>query len=210
VPSLHPDNESLAPAGQGAALREVTSSLGQAGVAHVVFGSIALRALGRPRHPAGEPEDIDLLIRPTDAGAALDALTGADFDIEESDPSRHNRLSRGNIEVDLVFRTAGDLHLDEEMAARAVPADADGVSVPLIPPEDYAVMKAMLYEEHRPYEWFDALALVTRPDLDWAYLVRRAQQHGAQRVLSLLLYARSSGVTVPQTAIDDLTNAVDG
>jgi hypothetical protein len=178
-------------------------------VAHVVFGSIALRALGRPRRPAGEPEDIDLLIRPTDAGAALDALTGTGFEVEESDPSRHNRLNRGDAAVDLVFRTAGDLHLDEEMEARAVRADVDRVSVRLIPPEDYAVMKATLYEEHRPYEWFDALALVSRPDLDWAYLVRRAQQHGAQRVLSLLLYARSSGVTVPNAAIEELTNAVE-
>lgn len=70
-------------------------------------------------------------------------------------------------------------------------------------------MKALLYQEHRPMEWFDALALVGRPGFDWRYLVRRAFRHGAQRVLSLLIYARSSGVNVPDEPIRELARAVD-
>jgi hypothetical protein len=195
------------PAGYLEALRDATAALDRAGVAHLVFGSIALRALGRRRaHP---DEDIDLLIRPPDAPTALRALTESGFQEEEVDPSRLNRASRRGVAVDMVFRTAGDLHLDEEMVDRAVSMDVEGVPVRLIPPEDLAVMKAVLYEEHRPYDWFDALALVGRPDMDWPYLVRRALRHGAQRVLSLLVYARSSGLAVPQAAIEELTAAVE-
>jgi predicted nucleotidyltransferase len=196
------------PAGYLEALRDATAALDRAGVAHVVFGSIALRALGRPR--PGADEDIDLLIRPPDAPTALRALTEAGFAGEEVDPSRLNRATRRAVAVDLVFRTAGDLHLDEEMADRAVSMDVEGVPVRLIPPEDLAVMKAVLYEEHRPYDWFDALALIGRPDVDWPYLVRRALRHGAQRVLSLLVYARSSGLAVPDAAIGELSEAVEG
>ena len=111
--------------------------------------------------------------------------------------------------VDLIFRTAGEMHLDDEMLSRALPHDADGTTIRLIPAEDLAVMKAVLYEEHRPFEWFDALALVSRPDLDWEYLVRRALRHGAQRVLSLVLYARSSGVAVPDRVVENLVSAVE-
>jgi predicted nucleotidyltransferase len=190
-------------------LRDVTGTLGARGIPHVVFGSLALRALGRARPGTGGEEDVDLLIRPPDAAAALRALSEAGFDVEETDPTRLHRATRGEITVDLVFRTAGDLHLDDEMQDRATPTPIDGVVAPLIPPEDYAVMKAVLYEEHRPAEWFDALALVSRPDIDWPYLVRRALRHGAHRVLSLLLYARSSGVAVPGRAVDELTRAVE-
>jgi predicted nucleotidyltransferase len=190
-------------------LRDATRALAQESIPHVVFGSIALRALGRTRAGAEDREDVDLFIRPPDAPAARRALAGSGFDVEETDASRLNRATRDDVTVDLVFRTAGDLHLDQEMQDRAVFAPVDGVMASLIPPEDYAVMKAVLYEEHRPYEWFDALSLITRPDLDWPYLVRRAVRHGAQRVLSLLLYARSSGVAVPEDAVAELTRAVE-
>jgi hypothetical protein len=67
----------------------------------------------------------------------------------------------------------------------------------------------VLHQEHRAFDWFDALALISRPQLDWEYLVRRALRHGAQRVLSLLIYARSSGLAVPNPAIAELTRSVD-
>jgi hypothetical protein len=173
-----------------------------------VFGSIATKALARPR-PDFPHEDIDLMIRPPDAGPASGVLADAGFIVEETDPSWLTQAKRAGITVDLIFRTAGDIHLDPEMLRRAVRSSVSGVEVPLIPPEDYAVMKAVLYQEHRPFEWFDALALIARPGLDWDYLIDRALRHGAQRVLSLLIYARSSGLAVPDEAVARLTEAVD-
>jgi hypothetical protein len=195
-------------AGFARVLLEATATLDRSGIPHVVFGSIALKALGRPR-PGVPDEDIDLMIRPPDANPALRALEDEGFVVEETDPSWVNKAKRGGVTVDLIFRTAGEMQLDDQMLARAVPHQVDGIAVRLIPAEDLTVMKSVLYEEHRPFEWFDALALVTRPDLDWDYLVRRAVRHGAQRVLSLVLYARSSGVTVPDQAVDGLVRAVD-
>jgi hypothetical protein len=194
--------------GYAQVLRESTATLNGADIPHVVFGSIATKTLGRPR-PGLPDEDIDVMIRPPDAAPAGRALRQAGFVVEETDPSWINKAKRAGVTVDLIFRTAGEMHLDGEMLERAVPSEPWDVSVRLIPPEDFAVMKAVLYQEHRPFEWFDALALVSRPDLDWEYLIRRALRHGAQRVLSLLIYARSSGVSVPPRVIDELTRAVD-
>ena len=194
--------------GYARVLGEATTTLDRSGIPHVVFGSIALKALGRPR-PGVPDEDIDLMIRPPDANPALQALEDEGFVVEETDPSWLNKATRSGVTVDLIVRTAGEMHLDDQMLSRAVPHDVDGTTVRLIPAEDLAVMKAVLYEEHRPFEWFDALALVSRPDLDWDYLVRRAVRHGAQRVLSLVLYARSSGVAVPSEVVDGLVTAVD-
>lgn len=193
----------------GLVLGEATSSLAEAGIPNVLFGSLATVVLARPRRL--EPhEDVDLLIRPPDAEAALAALRQAGFVAGEEDPSWIHKAKRLGVTVDLIHRAGREIHLDEEMLERAVPARVLDVSVRLMPPEDLAVIKAVLHQEARQGDWFDALALVRRPDLDWDYLVRRARGHGAQRVLSLLLYARSDGVPVPTRALEAMVETVPG
>jgi hypothetical protein len=44
--------------------------------------------------------------------------------------------------------------------------------------------------------------------MDWDYLLHRAKQHGARRVLSVLLYAQSNDLTVPNATIRDLFDAI--
>jgi hypothetical protein len=89
------------------------------------------------------------------------------------------------------------------MEARARTVDFCGVPVPLLPPEDLLVIKAVVHAEHSPRHWHDALALVARADLDWPYLLERAR-HGPRRLLSLLLYAQSIDLAVPQAVLDTL------
>ncbi len=191
----------------GTVLREVTSALDGAGVAHVVFGSLASVAMGRPRRLRPD-EDIDLLIRPPDAARAGDVLSSAGYVVEETDASWIRKAKRLGVTVDLIHRAGREVHLDREMLERAPTVRALGVPVRLIPPEDLAVIKAVLYDETRPGDWFDALALVARPGTDWQYLVRRARGHGVQRVLSLLLYARADGTDVPERVLAELVDAV--
>jgi predicted nucleotidyltransferase len=192
--------------GYAAVLREATAALEAAGVPHVVFGSIATRAAARPA-PFPSDEDIDLFVRPSDLSAALRALEQAGFVTTEHDPAWIHKAMRGGVTVDLIFRAGRHNYLDDEMLARAVSADAFGVPVKLMPPEDLAIIKAVLHEEDRTGDWFDALSILERDDLDWDYLVRRARGHAAQRVLSLLLYAASNGVHVPEDAILELKRA---
>jgi hypothetical protein len=59
-----------------------------------------------------------------------------------------------------------------------------------------------------PRHWHDALAIISRCDLDWEYVVRRARRPGARRVLSLMLYAQSNDLVVPAGPIRALFETI--
>jgi predicted nucleotidyltransferase len=188
-------------------LREATSILDREGLAHVVFGSLATVTMARHRE-LGPEEDIDLLVRPPDAARAAEGMAAAGYVVEDTDPSWIRKAKRLGVTVDLIHRAGREVHLDAEMLERAVQMSVLGVPVRLMPAEDLAVIKAVLHDETRPGDWFDALALVGRPTLDWEYLLRRARGHGAQRILSLLLYARADGTGVPDRVLAELLDTV--
>lgn len=188
-------------------LRESTSILERASIPYVVFGSLATVALARPR-ALGAEEDIDLLVRPPDAARAADALASSGFVVDETDPSWIRKAKRLGVTIDLIHRAGREVHLDPEMLERAPAIPLLGVPVRVMPPEDLAMIKAVLHDETRTGDWFDALALVARPAIDWDYLFRRARGHGVQRALSLLLYARAEGTEVPARVLADLLDAV--
>ena len=56
--------------------------------------------------------------------------------------------------------------------------------------------------------FFAVLAALGRTDLDWEYLIRRARQFGARRVLSLLVYGQSNDIAVPTHVIRELFSAI--
>jgi predicted nucleotidyltransferase len=180
-------------------LHDAAEALERAGVPHVVFGSVATTRYGRP----GSSGDIDLLVRPQDADGSLDALAGADFHTERTDPRWIYKATKRDVLVDVIFRVKGDIHLDEEMIARSVVEELAGAEMRLIAPEDSLVIEAVSHEAQAPEHWHNALAIISETELDWNYVVRRAR-HSARRVLSLLIYAESNDLVVPQHAIETL------
>jgi predicted nucleotidyltransferase len=195
--------------GYASVLRAATEAVDGAGVPHLVFGSIATRALGRPR-PISTDEDIDLFVRPPDAPAALRALEEAGFVTVEEDPTWIHKAKRAGVTVDLIFKAAGRVYMDDEMFDRGIPTTVFGVNVRLLPAEDLAVMKALLHDEDRAFDWFDAVSILERGSIDWDYVTRRAEAYGAQRVLSLMIFAETLGVAVPDEAIARLREAIQG
>jgi BON domain len=79
----------------------------------------------------------------------------------------------------------------------------------VLAPEDLLVIKAIVHREHRQRHWFDALALVEAGDLDWPYLLRRAAPN-PRRVASLLLYAQTDGLEVPDPVVEALLDQARG
>jgi hypothetical protein len=75
-----------------------------------------------------------------------------------------------------------------------------GLPVRIASPEDLIVIKAIVHKEETSRHWFDALAILSRSDIDWDYLLHRARR-GARRVLSLLIYAQSRDILVPTWAV---------
>jgi predicted nucleotidyltransferase len=172
-------------------------------IPHLLVGGLASAALGRPRWT----HDVDLLVKPPDARRALDALSAAGFETEETNPHWiFKALCRGVV-IDLLFRVTDGIYLDDEMVARGIRTEIRGQSVTVAAPEDQIVIKAIAHDEASARHWHDALSLITTSELDWSYLVRRAQ-HGARRLLSLLIYAQSSDLVVPDSVIRELFEIV--
>ena len=169
------------------------------GLPHAFMGGIASTALGRPRWT----HDVDLLVRPGDARAMLRAFAVAGFDTEETDQTWLYKATRDGVLVDVVFESTGGIVLDDEMLSRVRPASFDGLRLSVLAPEDLLVIKAIVHREHRQRHWFDALALVESVELDWPYLLRRAEPN-PRRVASLLLYAQTEGLEVPDWVVEEL------
>jgi predicted nucleotidyltransferase len=180
-------------------LSEAIAALEDKGIAHLVMGGISSAELGRPRGT----NDIDLFVRPESARLTLEALAAASFTTEETDPRWLFKAFKDDIMVDVIFRSTGDIYLDEEMLSRSRVEEFKGQPVRVLAPEDLLVIKAVVHDEKTPRHWYDALGIIGHSDLDWDYLLRRARR-AARRVLSLLLYAQSNDILVPQAVVREL------
>ena len=186
------------------ALDETVTAFTEAGVDFLFMGGIASACQGRPRFT----HDIDVFVRPQDARRALDALAEAGFDTEETYAEWLYKGFKHGQMVDLIFRSMGDIYLDDEMLERAPVTPFMGRDVRIVPAEDLIVIKALVHNEHMPRHWHDALALIAVADLEWDYLVRRARK-GVRRVLALLLYAQSNDLVVPWGPVRELFALID-
>ncbi|HEX7080405.1 MAG TPA: nucleotidyltransferase [Gammaproteobacteria bacterium] len=180
-------------------LGEVVAAIERAGVQYVLMGGIASTGLGRPRWT----HDIDVFVRPAGADAALDALAQAGFETERTDPTWLFKGFKHGVLVDVIFRSTGGFYLDDEMIARSVEREFLGHRVRLISPEDLLVIKAAVHDEQGPRHWHDALGVIGVSRLDWDYLLRRARK-APRRVLSLLVYAHSLDMNVPNQIVREL------
>ena len=189
-----------------ATLEEVVEVLEGHDIDHVLMGGIGSFALARPR----ETHDIDVFLRPGDVDPALDLLERRGFEVSMHDPAWLAKAFKRGVLTDLVFRSSGEIYLDDEMVQRAERRDYKGVSGRVIAAEDLVVIKALATSEHTAHHWYDALAIISRCDIDWDYLVRRAIQAGPRRVLSLLIYAESCDIAVPNAAIAAVHETLHG
>src|SRR5439155_3429113 len=78
---------------------DAATALEDAEIPYALMGGLAASVYGRPR----ATDDIDVLVKPTDAKRALDALGAAGFDTEETNPKWIYKATRGGLTVDLMF-----------------------------------------------------------------------------------------------------------
>jgi predicted nucleotidyltransferase len=181
-------------------LAAVVEALDRAAIDFVLMGGLVAATVARPR----TTDDIDVFVTPEQAGDALAALAAAGFDTEETDPMWLYKARRDGVLVDVIFRSAGEVYLDDEMLRRSEPRDCRGTVARFIAAEDLLVIKAIAATERGSHHWYDALGIIGRTPLDWDYVVERARQAGPRRVLSLLLYAESNDLAVPSDAVEQL------
>lgn len=184
--------------------REAIAAVEQKEIPYAFIGGVASALHGRPRWT----HDVDLLVRPEDAGRALDALAGVGFATQRTDDFWLFKAIKEGVLVDVIFRSTGDIYLDDEMLARSSVEEFKGLRLRVVAPEDLVVIKAVVHDEKTPRHWFDALGILARSELDWDYLVWRARQ-SRHRVAALLLYAQSNDLPVPPSAVRALLDGVE-
>lgn len=184
-------------------LDETIVALREAEIPFLLIGAIGSSVFGRDRGT----DDIDLFVRPEDAPRVLDALGERGFQTRREFEHWLFKAFKRDVLVDVVFRSSGDILLDDEMLSRARTVAFRGREVPVAAPEDLVVMKAIAASEDTPRYWYDAVAIVGQTELDWRYLLARARRYGARRILSLLLFADSIDLLVPRDPIRSLFDA---
>ena len=184
-------------------LMEAVVAVEEAGIPYALIGGLAAKKLGRPR----VSHDIDFFVKPDDAKKALKALEKHGFVTQERDPVWLFKGWKEDILVDIVFRSSADIYFDQEVQEHVRRVPYNGRFVNAIAPEDLIVIKAAVHEEHSSHHWFDALAVLIQGNIDWEYLLKRAK-HAPRRVLSLMIYAQSKDVAVPNQIIQRLYRSI--
>lgn len=184
-------------------LFEAIDVLEKSGIPYALIGGVAVKSLGRPRIT----HDIDLFVRPDDANRTLKALEEKGFISQKRDPFWLFKAWKGDILVDVIFKSSGDIYFDEEVQSHVRRMPYLGRHVNAISPEDFLIIKAAAHQENNPHHWHDALAVLKQGNIDWEYLLKRAR-HAPRRVLSLLIYGQANDIAIPNEIIKRLYRTV--
>ena len=185
-------------------LDEALDALGKAGIPFLLIGGVGSAVYGRDQGT----RDIDVFVRPETARKVLEVLHARGFDTTEVAERWLSKAIKDGVLVDVIFRSSRDILLGDDMLARARVMPFRGRMVPIAPPEDLIVIKACAMSEDTSRYWYDAVSIIAHTELDWDYLVARAREHGARRLLSLLLFATSLDIVVPSEPIETLHEAI--
>jgi hypothetical protein len=156
-----------------ATLKRCTQALEGADVEFMVGGSLAAWARGGPE----TRNDLDLMIRPSDADRALEALEGAGMRTERPPEQWLHKAWDGEVLIDLIFELLAVEHegspaerrpIDGRLFERADDLRVFGVVVSVMSLEDVLATKLLALEPHSlDYESSLAIARALREEIDW-------------------------------------------
>ena len=185
-------------------LDQALDALNRAEIPFLLIGGIGSAVYGRDQGT----RDIDVFVRPETARKVLDVLRERGFETKEVAERWLSKAIKHGVLVDVIFRSSRDILLGDEMFERANVVSFRGRMIRVAPPEDLIVMKACAMSEDTSRYWYDAVSIIAHTELDWDYPVERARQHGARRLVSLLLFATSLDIVVPSEPIETLLEAI--
>lgn len=150
-------------------LKKATAALDGARVPFMLGGSLAVWVRGGPE----SCNDLDLMVRPDDGEAALEALGKAGMRPERPAEDWLYKAYDGDVLVDLIFGPKG-LSIDDETFGRADSVSAFGLEVRAMALEDVLITKLRaLHEHYLGYDVLLQMARAVRERVDWSE-VRRA------------------------------------
>jgi hypothetical protein len=144
-------------------LKRSAAALRDSGVPFLVAGGVASWVRGGP----ATDHDLDFLVKPEDAEAALAALASAGLRPERPPEEWLFLAFDGDVMVDLIFRPAG-LEITDEVIARAEELEVEAMTMRVMRPEDLLVTKLMAMTEHSiNYRSCLEIARALREQIDW-------------------------------------------
>jgi predicted nucleotidyltransferase len=144
-------------------LKRSAAALRDSGVPFLVAGGVASWVRGGP----ATDHDLDFLVKPKDAEAALAALADAGLRPERPPEEWLFKAFDGDVMVDLIFRPAG-LEITDELIARAEELEVEAMTMRVMRPEDLLVTKLMAMTEHSiNYRSCLEIARALREQIDW-------------------------------------------
>jgi Uncharacterised nucleotidyltransferase len=173
-------------------LKLAVATLREHEVPFMLGGSLAAWARGGP-----EPQnDLDLMVTPHDAQAALDALTHAGMRPERPPEEWLYKAWNGEVLVDLIFRPSG-VEVTEEVLARAQTMPVMAVATPVMAVEDMLVTMLCALDEHAlDLAPVLAIARSLREQIDWPSL--RARVAASPYALAFFTLVEELGIAPVQ------------
>jgi hypothetical protein len=165
------------------ALKLASAALRDADVPFVLGGSLATWARGGP-----EPKnDLDLVVKPESADAALQALADAGMRTERPPEEWLYKAWCGDVLVDVIFHPSG-LKLDDAVLERADTIPVMAVATPVMALEDVLVTMICAIDEHTvDYSRLIAIARSLREQIDWPRLWARTSGSPYAKAFAVLV-----------------------
>jgi predicted nucleotidyltransferase len=153
-------------------LKNAAAALREADVPFLLGGGLAAWARGAPE----TEHDLDLMVRPEDAGHALQALEEAGFRTENPPEGWLYKAWDGDLLVDIIFNPSGG-PVGDGMFDRAEELEVQAVRMQVMSLEDVMVTKLLSLREHEvDYDGVLEIARALREQVDWEHVRRRTQE----------------------------------
>jgi hypothetical protein len=186
--------------------RRVVDALQVASVEFLLGGAFALRVLtGIER----DTKDFDLMVRPRDVDAMLEACRKAGFHADYAFSHWLAKVHFGEHFIDLIYRAGNGLgEVDDIWFAKSSEAEVLGRTIRICPPEEMIWQKAFIMERER-YDGADILHLLrsVASTLDWERLVNRFGEDWRVLLSHLVLFGYvypQQRKDIPDAVMDDL------
>jgi hypothetical protein len=152
-----------------ATLKLAVASLRDHELPFALGGSLAAWARGGPV----TQNDLDLMVRPQDAEAALASLADAGMQSERPPEEWLYKARHGAVLIDLIFRPSG-LEITNEVLGRTDLISVAAVATPVLALEDVLVTMLCAIDEHSlDYSRLVAIVRSLREQINWTALRRR-------------------------------------
>jgi Uncharacterised nucleotidyltransferase len=165
-------------------LRRATAALRDAGVPFMLGGSVACWARGGPR----SQNDVDLVVPPDEAEAALAALEDAGMRTDRPPEEWLYKAYDGEVVIDVIFDPTGMPPVTRELIDQAEVMSVLAIAMPVMSLEDVLASKLLALSEQRlDYAPVVEIARALREMIDWPSLIERTSESPYARAFFALL-----------------------